>query len=37
MFVASFNQLQTTINAKTRIAGGLASFKAAFTPTYAAA
>ena len=31
------NQSSTTINAKNRIAGGLASFKAALTPSYAAA
>jgi len=31
------NQLQTNINAKNRIAGGLASFKKALTPSFAIA
>jgi len=32
-----YNQLQTNINAKNRIAGGLASFKAALSPSFVAA
>jgi len=37
VFVTSFNQAQTKISAKNRIARGLAAFKKALTPSLAVA